>query len=773
MAKGRGNFGFNIGGGGGGIANLVQAPKVTPVRSVQFAPTPQRRVQRDEKDPKKQILGALLGTAAPFAADAALKGLGSISGLDFFEDDPTAASARVSDRVAPAPLDPGKGLTPDELRDRVRQQRLAEISGALPQMAAERKTRLGNIASSLLQFAPAFALAGDEDDGSAGAFISAANAARKLDAATERAEIDAAIRRSQSRASEFAKVDPKLTAVTVNGWKDIDGKLVGYQTRALRDENGVTWIESRGDNRFDKQQGTNEVVPKGQYYRNTQMTMLDGDIAEVTTETFQDSGGETDGQLYEVSLVKTRDPETGQPKLERRGLQDDGTYKTVAQMKQDGKNLVSKVDLTTERAVPGRLKTNAQNKLDNYVLRRNGTRNLVALATQIFDRLGMAGASVDENGDLVRDEDGNIVGLDESITTGSTEYAANLTDVLDRNVRLFGSKMAQLYGMEGADETSVFDEFINRNVDPDAGAGAVQLSGTLGAYQAALESADPTDIRNTRSLLIDDLLTIKNSTTSKDADSKTSWLNLDRKALDEYLQDTGFYGAAQIRLAFLMATARGESLSRISDRDVALNLQTMGFEDGAPSVVVDKLGGAIFDAIRNVDREFASSSTLRKIDLLEGMSPTEQTRTLENIRDDFAARYNLDTGPDSDLDRLYNSEDPAEIARLRRKIRGDAQRNVGGAGTNTFIYDPKLQMFLPATVAREILKGEDPEFGKFGRYLDMLKYNLRTGQTPGKRSTAPARSRNRTTTTTPGGTQTSGAFSQRVQNQTAPSGSGP
>ena len=126
-----------------------------------------------------------------------------------------------------------------------------------------------------------------------------------------------------------------------------------------------------------------------------------------------------------------------------------------------------------------------------------------------------------------------------------------------------------------------------------------------------------------------------------------------------------------------------------------------------------------------------------------------------------------------DLDRLYNSEDPAEIARLRRKIRGDAQRNVGGAGTNTFIYDPKLQMFLPATVAREILKGEDPEFGKFGRYLDMLKYNLRTGQTPGKRSTAPARSRNRTTTTTPGGTQTSGAFSQRVQNQTAPSGSGP
>ena len=63
------NFGFNIGGGGGGIANLVQAPKVTPVRTQQFAPTP-RRSQRDEKDPKKQILGALLGASSPFLAEA-------------------------------------------------------------------------------------------------------------------------------------------------------------------------------------------------------------------------------------------------------------------------------------------------------------------------------------------------------------------------------------------------------------------------------------------------------------------------------------------------------------------------------------------------------------------------------------------------------------------------------------------------------------------------------------------------------------------------------
>ena len=373
-----------------------------------------------------------------------------------------------------------------------------------------------------------------------------------------------------------------------------------------------------------------------------------------------------------------------------------------------------------------------------------------------MDRLGMKDATVDD--------EGNIQGLDEAITTGSSEYAAKFLDIFDRNIRMFGSKLAQIYGMEGSDQTSIFDEFVKRNVDPDSGAKG--LADALNYYQTALESQDQAEIDKARTFLIDDLQKIKDTVGTDLADSPTSWLNFDRNELQTYLQDTGFYGAAQIRLAFLMASARGESLSRISDRDVALNLQTMGFEDGNPAVVVDKLGGAIFDAIQNTDRENASSSTLRKIDLLTGMSIDEQRVTLENIRDDFAAQYNLDVGPDSDVDRLYNSNDPVEIGRLRRKIRGDAQRNTGGAAKTTFVYDPKLQMFLPATVAREILGGENPEFAKFGNYLMMLKYNLRTGTTPGKRSTAPGSRVNRPTRVNTGGVKTSGAFSKRAEDQT-------
>ena len=767
MANGN-KYGFGGIGAGGGIANLVAAPKVNQVRGMQFAPTPRLPV-KSKKDNKKQLLGALLGSASPFLADVALEGLDKVGLPGLFEDDPLALQAQKSSLNSPVGEDgktiPVSTLTqgsPEQIRQNIIRRRAEEINRASPNIAAKRKTGLGQLLSRGLEFAPAFAFAGDEADGSSEAFINSSNAARKLTAAMDASESDAAIRRAQSRSAEFAKIDPKFTAVKLHGTKeDKNGKLINYQTRGLRDEFGITWAQSRGNPMFDRQQGTNEVVPKDQYYRDSTMTLLDGEFGEISTKTFQDSGGATDGQLYEVQLVKTTDPKTGMPLQERRVLQDDGSYLTVNQMKQNGINLVSSVDLTTERAVPGRLKSDSQKKLEGFVTQQNATRNLVSLGTSIMERLGMNDVSLDENGKMKRDENGLIIGLDENITTGSVKWAAEMTDVLDRNVRLFGSKMAQMYGMNESDHTSVFNEFIFRNVDPDSGAAG--LADALGYYQTALESNDKDEIKIARNFLIEDLMTIKNSTSKKDADTATSWLNLDREALSTYLQDTGFYGAAQIRLAFLMASARGESLSRISDRDVALNLQTMGFEDGSPSVVVEKLGGAIFDAIQNVDRENAGSATLRKIDNIDNETPKRQTEILEDIRDDFAAKYNLDIGPDSDIDKLYNSTDEAESRRLRRKIRGEAQKNTNGTAVTTFVYNPKLKMFLPATVAREILNATEPEKAKFNRYMQLLNYNLRDGTRPGKRSTVPSRARNQPTVKTKGGAKVTGAFSELVR----------
>ena len=100
---------------------------------------------------------------------------------------------------------------------------------------------------------------------------------------------------------------------------------------------------------------------------------------------------------------------------------------------------------------------------------------------------------------------------------------------------------------------------------------------------------------------------------------------------------------------------------------------------------------------------------------------------------------------------------------MRRKIRGDAQKNTTGTAVSTFVYNPELQMFLPATVAREIVNTTDPEKAKFNRYMQLLNYNLQDGTRPGKRSTVPSRARNQPKVITQGGAEVTGAFSELVK----------
>ena len=73
------NFGFNI--GKGGISDLFKQVEVKPVRGVQFAPTPRLPRER-EKDAKKGIQGALLGAISPLLAEASIRGLGKLPGLE-------------------------------------------------------------------------------------------------------------------------------------------------------------------------------------------------------------------------------------------------------------------------------------------------------------------------------------------------------------------------------------------------------------------------------------------------------------------------------------------------------------------------------------------------------------------------------------------------------------------------------------------------------------------------------------------------------------------
>ena len=202
MAK---NFGFNI--GGGGIADLVATPKINPIRSGQFAPTPQLR--RDTKEPKKQITGALLGAASPFLAEAGVAALGKIPGLEgllFDKSQQGFDPANLGINTGKPVIRDGTSLAVDPVAQERRRLREA-VDAALPissSMLPKKKTLLGSGLSQLLSYAPGLAL-GDEDDGSAAAFISAAQASKKLSSALDQTKLDNYLKRQTARGTALSK----------------------------------------------------------------------------------------------------------------------------------------------------------------------------------------------------------------------------------------------------------------------------------------------------------------------------------------------------------------------------------------------------------------------------------------------------------------------------------------------------------------------------------------------------------------------------------------
>ena len=728
MANGRGNFGFNIGGGDGGIANLVQAPKVTPVRSVQFAPTPRPQIQRDEKDPKKQILGALLGTAAPFAADAVLEGLGSLTGLDFFEADPVAQKAERSltapDEAAPVI----GGLTEEELKQRLREQRIREIQSALPSLSAKRKTGLGNVASSLLQFAPALALSGDEDDGSAGAFISAANAARKLDAATERAELDAAIRRSQSRAAELAKVDPKLTQKTVNTFYQPDPKrelFTNYQTSALQDENGVTWVRSNGIQNFDIDPSGN-FVKKGRYYRNPKASILDGESAAVDTKPFQDT--ET-GLLLQGRIEKITKPD-GQETVQItfQDPLDLNERVTLEEMKIRGRNLTSNIEGFELRPFPSSKKNPLQIEFEED-----------AAEIANIDALGLAAQAVLDplmkNVKMIRGEDGILkpTNFNNGITSAVPQTLAGVVDSVQRNVVNFGNTLNQL-GITDDKGVSAVDSYnLGRLKEDDSALNAAALVAANSRFEAVF-AANPgnstREIEERRAASADLSRVIMRLTTSaKDQDSLLegmfggqNFLVKDQQNLQEYLNKQGLFAANQIRLAYMAAAAQGEKGRSLSDKDIAFFMATLGFDSGNAEVVSRNVGQFVYQRVLSFDQKKQRGSTARELATLDQKSEEERELYLRQLNSRVAGKFRVNVGT---LEDIRKETDPEKRQQLVYDVLDRMNKNTAGNALTHFAFNPKYGVFVPRTLASKFQKEYLLE--RLNTYLGQLGYDYRTG----------------------------------------------
>jgi len=720
------NFGFNIGGGGGGIANLVQAPKVTPVRSVQFAPTPRRQTQRDEKDPKKQILGALLGTAAPFAADYALEGLGSLTGLKdkFFEPDPVAADAAnlISASKTEAPI--VGGLTEENLRKRLREQRIREIQESSPGLKVpERKTGLGNIASSLLQFAPALALAGDEDDGSAGAFISAANAARKLDAATERSEIDAAIRRSQSRATELAKVDPKLTQKTVNTFYQPDPKrdlFKNYQTSALQDENGVTWVRSNGIKSFDVDQSGN-FVEKGRYYRNPRASILDGESAAVDTKPFQDT--ET-GLLLQGRIEKISKPdgqETVQITFQDPSNLDERV--TLEEMKKRGYNLTSNIEGFELRPFPSSKKNPLQIEFEDEAAKNANIFALGLAAQAVLDPL-MSDVR------MVRDEDGVLrpTNFNNGITSAVPQKLAGVIDAVQRNVSNFGNTLNKL-GVTDDKGVSAVDTYTSSFFTDDSATNAAALIAANSKFEAIF--ADGSSTAEDKRAASADLSRVLSrlSTSAKEQDSLLegmfggkNFLVKDQQALQDYLNKQGLFAANQIRLAYMAAAAQGEKGRSLSDKDIAFFMATLGFDSGNAEVVSRNVGQFVFQRVLTFDQDKKRRSTAREIAALDQKSEEERELYLRDLNSGTAGKLRINVGI---LEDLRKETDPEKRRQLQNAVLDRINKNVAGDAQTHYAFNPKYGVFVPVTLASKFQN--EYLLNRLNKYLGQLGYDYTTG----------------------------------------------
>tara|TARA_R100000353_G_scaffold175475_1_gene145914 strand:- start:1337 stop:3496 length:2160 start_codon:yes stop_codon:yes gene_type:complete len=575
MAK---NFGFNI--GGGGIADLVAAPKVNPIRSGQFAPTPQFR--RDTKEPKKQITGALLGAASPFLAEAGIAGLAKIPGLENLLFTP---EAKIKDELGLSPdVRSGAALGPSPY-EAERRKRSAQVDVSLPSLKTpQQKTLLGKGLTELLSFAPALAL-GDDDDGSVAAFISAAQAGKKLEGALDEQRLKAYLARETKRGELKADVGDFDSKISYSAVLQNDGSFAPVKRQVLISPDKTTrYVMSQGNPAVDFVYGEdgNEVpVPRGQYFVREELTLDDNDpgkpkdvklfdtnsgqIAYGTIEYMQTPQGRT-------SRVSLQDPRN------RRGTNE---FTTTASLKEEfGDNWVpydqELADLDArEKGDPQVFKT-FEGRLDREV----ATFEVAGIASQIIPIAMRA-----ENDDRLLTDVGAVPGFLDKLRK-EINAAYNIIGNSGRTVQ----QIIYDEGQETGSSVSMGKLLI-------ASQNYSQVMNTPGATDAEKEAA--------KQGLVSALKVVQTRAIDQGADNSLTALDLDSNDFQQLIVDRGMLAAGQLRLAYAAAAADGQTGTSLSDKDVINFLAQLGFGDKNAELVGKKLTGFVVNRLQNFDsREF-------------------------------------------------------------------------------------------------------------------------------------------------------------------------
>lgn len=739
MANGRGNFGFNIGGGGGGIANLVQAPKVTPVRSLQFAPTPRPQIQRDEKDPKKQLLAALLGGIAPSAVDAGLEYLADRSDLvdrlvfrpelDLQEEyglsdpqrrglpsqvalDPSmeAKTARLRSAMTGQDI-PTTALTEDEYEDLEDLDLLKELdkipgkyraTGIDPlqnELARRRqlveqsfsrmktprqKSNLGRAIASGLSYAPGFALAGDEDDGSIAAYLGAVGAGSKAEAALDAARLDNFLKRETERSKSLVQIgnfERKIGNGTVFRPNDSGFTPVRRQILISPDKS-IQYILSQGDEDVDfilAPDGSRQVVPKGQHYIKRDFVLDPEKLKDPINHTLlvDDVNGKI-GTGY-TTFARNKDGLVVPTTYVRDDL-DGGKAKPLAQMNEEygdrwhapqpgfaykDRDFRGK-DPNVEYLVDRDLKTTAL---------FNGLKPL-----RILTKISLDAAGWNPNtGTFDKDkEDPNIfsaVGELESVYIDFLQEARGVESAVNdlfraQNRPIVREQIAaqqRRASSQSKDGTGVnyFTKVIDAQLD----------------YDQAIEEQDSVSINETREKYRQALRNFRDNVGNQGGDiGFLDGLDLDApESWNERAIKRAAILSAQLKLAYASAAQDGSTGVALSDRDVSNYLIQVGFGSRNPLVVLDKAQTTFNDIVGNFD----SDLTARKL----GVASRSNTQEAVDYIDAQIRGFGVNQKDLDYLKDLKNSETDRQEA--WREILVQLNRRSGNQAASHFNYNPK------------------------------------------------------------------------------------
>ena len=653
------NYGFNI--GGGGISDLVKPIDVKPVRGMQFAPTPALRTT-PQKEPKKALQGALLGAISPLLGEAAVKGLGSLPGLEnllYQKDQKTLEELGV--KKPTLGLEKSKvGIDPflEEAKKRRDLVDAALPAGDIPRQ----KTLLGKALTEALTYAPA-AFLDDEGEGGVAEFISTAGAGRKVRGALDEARLEAYLDRQTERGKKLADIGDFERKVSYSAELMKDGSFSPVKRTVLISPDKTTrYVLSAGNPKIDfiiDSNGKQVPVPKNQHYIRESLTLDDNDP----------------GKPKDVKLYNTTN--------------GDIAYGTV-QFMQTPQGRDSRVMLLDPRNRDGKREKRSAASLasdynDNWVpydqeladldSREKGDPQLVKRFDGRRDR------------EIATMEVANIAADLLPITIEGETNPELLADAgaLAGTLDTVGKNINALYNLFERSGKSVGDIIYDQAGSAQAAVSMNKLLIASNDYNTVMtsSSASAQDKAAARTALTTALKEVQTNSIDQGTSNAFTSLDLESDEFQDILEKRGMLAAGQLRLAYAAAAADGQTGTSLSDKDVANFLEQVGFGQQNARAVGKKIANFVKGRFQTFD-----SGEFRK---LSNNARVHDETAIRKTNNELIGTFGVDA---ADLNTL---SDPQKTAEEKQAAENRIQQRISmvtrGGAFSDFDYDEENQRY--------------------------------------------------------------------------------